>query len=292
MGATSQISCDLSIGGMSVRKAGLVLSLCLLAAAVFAQSMPTTNILTRMTMIQSRYGRGSVFSIDVDQREYWITAKHILTGAKHPPYGSVTDKSVSLSILDPGASQERWIPITFSVIDPGSNVDIVVLAAPTPLLSNPFPSAAVTSAGVTLGGECEFLGFPYGGGWRANFDNGQSTWMPFVKHCHVSAIADEDLKIWVLDGINNEGFSGGPVIWRTGADQRIMAVISGYMQEPGEVVPAAASSSGGEKKSTKSSRSTKEKVNLNSGFIIAFDIAPAIDAIRKRPVGPMRGTAH
>jgi hypothetical protein len=27
---------------------------------------------------------GTIFSIDVDGREYWITAKHILTGARHP----------------------------------------------------------------------------------------------------------------------------------------------------------------------------------------------------------------
>ena len=64
-----------------------------------AQSMPTNNVLTRMTMIESRYGRGTTFSIDVDGREYWITAKHILTGAEHPPYGSITRESAELRLL-------------------------------------------------------------------------------------------------------------------------------------------------------------------------------------------------
>jgi len=43
--------------------------------------------------------------LDVDGREYWITAKHILTGAEHPSYGIVTSKAVSLKILNPGYSQ-------------------------------------------------------------------------------------------------------------------------------------------------------------------------------------------
>jgi hypothetical protein len=34
----------------------------------------------------------------------------------------------------------------------------------------------------------------------------------------------------------------------------------------------------------------KETVNVNSGFIIAFDLQPAIDAIHKNPIGPLRST--
>jgi hypothetical protein len=69
---------------------------------------PTTNIFTRVLMVQSQYGRGSIFSIDVDNREYWITAKHVLNGTEHPRYGSVTEKSVSVKILDPARDQENW----------------------------------------------------------------------------------------------------------------------------------------------------------------------------------------
>jgi len=62
-------------------------------------------MLARVLMIQSQYFRGTAFMLDVDGREYWITAKHILTGAEHPPYGIVTSKAVSLKILNPGYSQ-------------------------------------------------------------------------------------------------------------------------------------------------------------------------------------------
>lgn len=234
----------------------------------------------------------SIFSIDVDGREYWITAKHILTGAEHPPYGSVGTKSVSLRLLNPQGGGQEWMPVTFSVIDPGPDVDIVVLAPPQPLLSNPLPSVPADSDGMLLGGECEFLGFPYGGGWRARFANGQSFWMPFIKHCFVSAIGDGG--IYVLDGINNAGFSGGPVVFRTGAEQKIMAVVSGYRSEPAEVIFSSSTSRAdtGRRNTHPSTTSPtpqpKGTVNVNSGFIVAYGIQFATEAIKKNPIGPLR----
>ncbi|MGB9204751.1 MAG: trypsin-like peptidase domain-containing protein [Terriglobales bacterium] len=242
-------------------------------------------------MVESRYYRGTIFSIDVDHHEYWITAKHILTGAKHPPYGSIPSKSVPLKILNPSAEGEQWLPVNFHVIDPGNDIDIVVLAASNLILGTSVPSVPAGSAGVIMGGDCEFLGFPYGGGWRANFDNGQSFWMPFVKHCTVSAMATMEPRIWVLDGINNEGFSGGPVIFRTGSEQKIMAVISSYRLEPTEVVSSATAKKLPVKKSSepkKTAAHAKQTVNLNSGFIIAYDIKYAVEAINKNPIGPLR----
>lgn len=273
---------------------GLCLALLMIYSSVASaqSSMPTANILTRVLMVQSQYGRDSIFSIDVDNREYWITAKHILTGAQHPPYGSITVPSVSLQMLDPGSPGEKWIPVLFSVIDTAKDVDIVVLAPREPLLKNPLPSEPSDTDGASLGGDCEFLGFPYGGGWRATIE-GRSYWMPFVKHCTVSSIADSKAatsateRVWILDGINNEGFSGGPVVFRTGPDQKIMAVVSGYVTEPADVI-----SSGARKAVTKSSQTTVQatwlKANVNSGFIIAYDIHYVVDAIQMHPIGALR----
>lgn len=259
------------------------------AAIALAQpAPPTANVLTRILMVESRYGRGSTFSLDVDQREYWITAKHILTGAEHPPYGSVTSKAVALRILNPGGQGEQWLTVNFSVIDTGDDIDIVILAPPEPLLSNPLPSVSVGSGGLLLGGDCEFLGFPYGGGWRANFGNGQSFWMPFVKHCNVSAIPSGEPRIWVLDGINNVGFSGGPVIFKAGPEQTILGVVSGYHVEPTDVVSSTVKKVPKKKLSSKPKQAAQLKVNLNSGFIIAYDISYAVEAIHKNPIGPLR----
>jgi hypothetical protein len=115
----------------------------------------------------------------------------------------------------------------------------------------------------------------------------------------IRRLREKETRIWVLDGINNEGFSGGPVLYGTGENQEVFAVISGFHQEPLEVLPA---SNPGEKQTSSVPPSPelpgaqpkepqKEIVNANSGFIIAFDIEPAIKAIQNHPVGPLRPEA-
>ena len=138
----------------------VALFLFLIVTAASGQTEPTMNVLTRMTVVKSQHGVGTVFSIDVDQREYWITAKHMLTGAKHPPYGTVGASSTSLEFLDTRVEKAKWVPEDFGVIDPGENIDIVVLAPRIPILKDPLPSLSGGFAGAALGGECEFLGYP------------------------------------------------------------------------------------------------------------------------------------
>jgi hypothetical protein len=208
---------------------------------------------------------------------------------------------MQLRLLNPGGEGEQWLPESFTVLDPGKDVDIVVLVARGPILSDAPPGPPLGSPGAVFGGDCEFLGFPYGGGWRAKVAGGKEIWMPFVKHCTISALASAGSQMWVLDGINNAGFSGGPVIFGTGNQQKIMAVISGYHTEPVEVVPAnsintvprhksnprkeAVPRSGGQ---TQPQTHSKEKVEVNSGFIVAYDIKYATDAIHNNPIGPLR----
>ena len=271
----------------------------------------TSNALFRTFMIQTNFGRGTTFSIDVDNREYWMTAKHMFTGVKTGPAGVFTTKTVQADILsqtgDGGEGHDlHWTTQTFTVIDPGKDIDILVLVPDHLLL--PYARDFNLKAGdeVPMGGDCEFLGFPYGGGWKGQFSDGKQPdtkswlWLPYIKHCTLSAqVREEGLLIWVLDGINNEGFSGGPVLYATGQDQRVFAVISGFHQEPLEVLPAP---SPGEKPTgsvppspklpgAKSKEPEKEVVNANSGFIIAFDIQPAIKAIQDNPIGPLRPEA-
>ena len=82
-------------------------------------AIPTNNALLRTYMVQVGAERGSIFTIEVDKREYWITAKHVLTGAKHPPYGEYKQPSALISILANPASQgEQWLTERFSVLDP------------------------------------------------------------------------------------------------------------------------------------------------------------------------------
>jgi hypothetical protein len=258
----------------------------------------TVGTITRTVMVKSQYGTASIFSIDVDKREYWITAKHVLTGAKHPPFGSVEAKEVTLSLLSPDASagQLNWVPEVFSVIDPGKDIDIVVLAPKVHIVDALVPPATISSVGAPIGGDCEFLGYPgtLGGGWKSKWEDGKTYWFPFIKHCTISGQFIEPLRFWVLDGINNEGFSGGPVVILTGAAQEIMAVISCYLTEPADVVSVASGPVPAMKKSkptpapAQAVSQRQQVANVNSGFIIAFDIDYALDAIKKNPIGPLR----
>jgi hypothetical protein len=282
---------------------GLLLVILLDGYLSFGQSAQvTTNALFRTLMIQTTIERGTAFLIDVDNREYWITAKHLFTGIKTGPAGIYAQKTTTVSLLSQFGEGEhgrnqRWITESFTVIDPGKDVDILVLVPSHPLTSGASLKLDA-GAGIGIGADCEFLGFPYGGGWMAHLDSGQWVWLPYIKHCTISAIFSEDPKFWILDGINNEGFSGGPVLFSTGPNQVVFAVISGFHQEVLEVLPAQTPDGNPtgfvppppELPDGKSKPTEKQVVKSNSGFIIAFDITSAITAIRNNPIGPLRPT--
>jgi hypothetical protein len=277
---------------MRVLLAVLVLVVSSLSALSAQTAIPTLNTMGRVYMVHSEHGWATIFALDVDNREYWITAKHVVTGAEHPPYGSVKEKTVRLELLDPSSQEPKWIPEEFAVINTAPDVDIVALATSIVLLNKPGPAVA-GNGGEVLGGECEFLGYPYGSGYIGVFDTGQKWWLPFVKHAYVSALIHDPVRVMILDGINNPGFSGGPVIIGSLDQQRIVGVISGYQTDLAAVVPTLAIAPQTAKSQSKQSKTsvsepTKEGVRINNGFIIAYPIEYAVEAIRKNPIGALR----
>ena len=85
--------------------------------------------------------------------------------------------------------------------------------------------------------------------------------LPFVKRATVSGIYhyDDGTRFLLLDAINNQGFSGGPVFYcKVGTqDWRVGAVVSGYF----------------------STTTGSGDVPTNTGILIAYDIAYAVDSI-------------
>jgi len=299
----------------------------LLFPATYLGQSPIVNktALLQTRLIQTTKSIGTAFVIEVDKREYWITAKHIFTGIENAPPGTFTTKTVQANLLLPYSKndEQRWRTIKFTTIDPGKDIDILVLA-PDHSVTKALPTDSMKPASdsdpadknalVPLGGDCEFLGYPYGGGWKASapiytLNNGSKAstagsgvhlsppingwfWSPFVKRCTLSGIMPRsDVTIFVLDGINNLGFSGGPVITQKDGSIQVFAVVSGFHPEPLQVLPAP------EPGQTyippppplpgQSSRSQpRQIVESNSGLILAYDISPAIKAIRANPIGP------
>ena len=319
----------------------------LFCATVSGQSTVANPMaLWQTRLISTAEGTGTAFALDVDNREYWITAKHLFTGITNAPPGVFTTKNVQANLLDPynagdgGVTpSQAWQSYTFTTIDPGKDIDILVLA-PKEAVDEPGfklkglvkPATDLNPFGpsplVPFGGDCEFLGYPYA--WRSTrkaliVNMNQLTrdqnndlkiyrgnpsnvlklstplpkpgWLqlPFVKHCILSgSIIQNNTTIFVLDGINNLGFSGGPVLAGSGDSQAVFAVISGYHAEPLEVLPAPEQrqahigpASPSPESPGQKSKQEKEIVESNSGLIEAYDITPAIKAIRANPIGPL-----
>jgi hypothetical protein len=68
-----------TIQALVVVSLGIVL---LLVSMQQAQAQITSNVLRRVLMIQVGTTSGSSFTIDVDGRQYLITAKHLVAGLK------------------------------------------------------------------------------------------------------------------------------------------------------------------------------------------------------------------
>jgi len=210
---------------------------------------------------------------------------------------------VTLDILNPNEPTDHWMPTHFTVLDPGFGIDIVVLAADQ--LLSPRASGMKMATQTSVGADCTFIGYPYGATYRARFPDGIYYRIAFTKHCTVSnrigVKADGSDLAWWLDGINNGGFSGGPVLQNTGDQQVVFGVISGYHFDIAQVYKKPA-----EKKATKQSAKvpstgnktspqiekpampTDSYVKENSGLILAFDIDHAKKAIEANPIGPKR----
>ena len=126
-----------------------------------------------------------------------------------------------------------------------------------------------THKGLTYGQDVYFLGFPYGYLGRYHFGP-QGYPLPFVKKATLSLF---DGKTFLLDGHNNPGFSGGPVVFTEPFkhNYKVAAVVSGYraVEEP---VFADGVASG-------------LTYSYNTGIIIAHAIDWALDLIHANPIG-------
>ena len=223
--------------------------------------MVPSNVLHRTFRIQFGGQVGTCFTLDVDGRQYIVTARHVV------PQGA---GQVTVQIH----YESKWAGLPCSVVGIGEGeVDITVLAPPH-VISPPLPLEPTTK-GMFLSQDAYFLGFPYGlhaevGGLNANFP------LPLVKKACVSMFALAGTGPWylLLDGHNNPGFSGGPVVFALngqGAATNVAAVVSGYKYVWDKVFV-------GEEE-------TELAVKYNTGIVVAYAIDHALALIRVNPVG-------
>jgi hypothetical protein len=232
---------------------------------------------------------GSSFTIDIDGRQYLITAKHVVSTLKEK------------DTVDVWAS-DKWIPVTVDVFRCDGSVDIAVLIPPEQLTVS-FPLEP-TIVGMRFAQDVYFAGFPYGG-YFTNAKNLSAAPFPFLKKGIISAQAKDpsgELAIY-LDGHNNPGFSGGPIVYRDFDHNdawvfKVAGVVSGYQPEFAPVLKPVKVKPNEDLSTVEPWRirtvnnqkvryeDTDQMVSTNTGIIIGYRIDYAVDLIRKHPNGP------
>ena len=223
---------------------------------------------------KERLVSGTCFTINVDNRQYIITAQHLFIHKDEHGCWKFSGDSIDIKF------NKRWNSIPITIIGHCTQeIDISVLTAQIriPLLGGyEFPTQPND---IWYGDEMYFLGFPHG----READIGSNITFPILKSAKVSA---GSLDYLLLDGHNNSGFSGGPVVYkrprlveqkdgtigmRTSNPLLFAGVVSGYFEEEveGDFV--------------QTNIGVKSKVN--SGMMLVYRIEHALALIRQNPIG-------
>ena len=200
-----------------------------------------------------KYGdqSGTCCAIDVGSEQYVVTAAHIITGNK-------------LNNPCPQIMHEKtWkdVPCTLIGCAP-NNIDIAVFALSSRIAGD--LKLTPESKGIFLSQDVYFLGFPYGlrcdvGAVNSDFP------IPLIRKGCLSKIATSDDNRLIIDGHNNVGFSGGPVIFSRGKETCVAGIISGHiwMQEEFAV----------------QGHSAPVKIWAEAGLVLAYEIDHATKLI-------------
>jgi len=222
---------------------------------VLGQDAVPIEILRRTLFIKSGGEAGTAFKVDYKGKVYLVTARHV--AAALPLEGG----TIQLR------QQQEWkdCRITKKILPLSDSVDIAVLQSEE-TVSKPYEITWSDIGGVTFGQQVWFLGYPYGLGTQ--FTDAE---IPFIKRGTMSAIdvSNPDAIVLYIDGFNNPGFSGGPIIYWDFKEHviKILGVVKGYKFENAKVIVNGAEQN--------------TALLVNSGILIGYSFKHAIDAIEK-----------
>jgi hypothetical protein len=209
---------------------------------------------------------GTAFAIDYKGIIYLVTARHVVDG--------IPDHDAILQLRRTTAKWEDYH--TVKTIYPSSpDVDIAVFST-NETAPQPFSvglAGTTAGIGITFGQVVWFIGYPFGmvsvGATGSNItpENG----IPFAKRGSMSAVdaSNPDAVVYYIDGFNNPGFSGGPVIYYEFASHqyKLLGVVKGYKPEAAHILI--------------NGKFVDTQILVNSGILVCYSIQHAVDAIEK-----------
>jgi len=220
--------------------------------------MIPAQVFNRIFQIHFNKRLASCFLMEFEDKQYIITAKHVV-------HDIGTEDIIEFK------KKDKLIPYKANLVGHSNFSDISVLSINYYIETFPLE---FSSQGIIWGQDLYFLGFPFG----LNFDVGEKNRgfdMPFVKKSIVSAISiKEPDGILFLDGINNPGFSGGPVAFQDLISKKfkIAGVISGYRTDSRPAL-------------INNEENDFIMFKENTGIITAYSIENAIQIIKDNPIG-------
>jgi hypothetical protein len=245
-----------------MRKTAILAFVCLsLVCVLSAQDAVPGEILARTLLIKNnavdKYG--SAFLVEHKGMAYLVTARHMVEGLP------VTKATIDVW------QEKTWKPLqTVKTLFPKSDdVDIAVFKL-NEKIPKPYDIAGDdTGGGYAFGQQVWFLGYPYqistqfGAGTQVNFN------VPFIKRGTMSAMdsRNPDAVVLYIDGFNNPGFSGGPVVYWDFSRHKygIAGVVKGYKEDTAKVVI--------------NGQHVDTQLLVNSGILVAYSIKHATEAI-------------
>ena len=223
--------------------------------------MITTNVLQRTFSIKFGEREGTCFTIDVAGRQYLVTARHVVEGIKPRDTVNIFQGSTWRGL----STEVAWLP------NAERSEDVAILTPETQI--SPTHPLEPSAGGLTLGQDVYFCGYPYGLKTEIPYDMNRGFPIPFVKKGVVSSL-DPESRIIFIDGINNPGFSGGPVVFHPSPksnDLKVAGVISSYRVEYAPILF--------------SGKDTGLTYGSNTGLILAYDLRNGIEHITNSPSG-------
>lgn len=223
-------------------------------SSCFAQSngIPM-GFLAQTFYLKNGNSTGSCFAVDYRGKKYLITARHVVEG--------LPAKNAKLQVY----RSAEWKEFSANIILPANkDIDIAVLTSEQLGIASAWnPDLTINSP--ALGGQVYFVGYPFG--LHSLFNNGE--YLPLVKVGVLSGLdnAQSDDAVYYIDGFNNPGFSGGPVIYNDNVkhEWHIFAVVKGYVND---VIKAKVKG-----------KDIDTALLVNSGILLAYPIDYALKAI-------------